>query len=76
MQTLQEMKRDKMDKWEQEVRGELEDEEESIGKTGQTFLAIAVKEREGVPWVDVPDQDERLEYSGEFYRQQSKELFA
>lgn len=75
LQELREMKRKKMDNWEKEIRGELEDdEEESIGKTGQTFLAIAVKEREGVAWTDVPDYDDRLEYSGEFYRQQSKDL--
>lgn len=72
---LTEMKEEKMDKWEKEVRGELEGEDDSVGKTGQTFLAIAVKERENCPWVDVPDHDERLTYSGEFYRQQAKELF-
>lgn len=71
---LSQMKEGKMDKWEKEIRGELEDEDDSIGKVGQTFLAIAVKEREDVAWVDVPEHDDRLTYSGEFYRQQSKEL--
>jgi len=75
MLELTEMKREKMDKWEKEVRGELgEDEDDGLGKTQQTFLAMAVKEREGVAWANVPDTDERLTYSGEFYRQQSKEL--
>jgi len=73
---LREMKKEKMDKWEQDVRGELEDTEDSIGKTGQTFLAIAVKEREDVAWTDVPDEDSRLTYSGEFYRKEAKELLA
>lgn len=73
---LKSMKEDKMDKWEKEVRGELGDgDEDDVGKTGQTFLAIAVKEREGCSWVDVPEYDDRLTYSGEFYRQQAKELF-
>lgn len=76
MQTLQKMKREKMDRWESEIRGEMDDEDDSLGKTPQTFLAMAVKEREGLPWVDVPDVDKRLEYSGEFYRKQSKELLA
>lgn len=76
MQALQKMKREKMDKWEREMHGEMEEEDDSLGKTPQTFLAMAVKEREGLPWVDVPDVDDRLEYSGEFYRKQSKELLA
>lgn len=71
---LQEMKREKMDKWEKEARGELEDSSDELGKTQQTFLAIAVKERTGVAWSNVAEEDERLTYSGEFYRQQSKEL--
>lgn len=76
LQKLTEMKREKMDKWEKEVRGELEDENEELGKTQQTFLAIALKEREQVAWTNVPKLDERLTYSGEFYRQQSKELLS
>lgn len=74
MQKLTEMKREKMDKWEKEARGELEEESDELGKTQQTFLAIAIKEREGVPWANLPKEDDRLTYSGEFYRQQSKEL--
>lgn len=74
LNALREMKREKMDEWEQEARGEMKDENKELGKTQQTFLAIAVKERENVAWNAVPDHDERLSYSGEFYRQQSKEL--
>lgn len=71
---LQEMKAEKMDKWDKEARDEIEDDDDSLGKTQQTFLAVAVKERHDAPWTEVADLDERLEYSGEFYRQKSKEL--
>lgn len=74
MLKLQEMKAEKMDKWEKEARDELEGESDELGKTQQTFLAIAIKEREGVSWANLPKEDDRLTYSGEFYRQQSKEL--
>lgn len=73
---LRDKKEEKMDKWEKEVRGELEEGDEELGKTQQTFLAIAVKERSGVSWADLPGEDERLTYSGEFYRKQAKELLA
>lgn len=75
MAALEEMKKEKMDKYEREARSEVEGEEETgLSKTSQTFLAVAKKEQHDAPWVDVPDLDERLEYSGEFYRKQSKEL--
>lgn len=73
---LKEMKEDKMDKWEQEIRGELDDADDELGKTQQTFLAVAIKEREGLSWANLADADDRLTYSGEFYRQESKELIA
>lgn len=73
---LREKKREKMDEWEKEARGEVAEEDAGLGKTQQTFLAVAVKERENVPWNAVPDHDDRLTFSGEFYRQQSKELLA
>lgn len=73
MQALQGMKEDKMDKFEKEAQGEAEGDA-GLSKTSQTFLAVAKKEQLEAPWTDVPDLDDRLEYSGEFYRQQSKEL--
>jgi hypothetical protein len=74
LQKLTEMKEAKMDKWDKEIMGEVDDEDQGLSKTQQTFLAVAVKERENVPWADVADADDRLTYSGEFYRKQSKEL--
>jgi len=74
LNTLRKKKREKMDEWDKQVRGELEEDDQELSKTQQTFLAIAVKERESVAWADVPSKDERLTYSGEFYRKQSKEL--
>lgn len=71
---LREKKEEKMKKWDKEARDELDEGDQELGKTQQTFLSIAVKEREDVAWANVPDLDERLTYSGEFYRQQSKEL--
>lgn len=74
LDALREKKREKMEKWDKQARDELKDESEELGKTQQTFLAIAVKEREQVAWSDVADEDDRLTYSGEFYRQNAKEL--
>lgn len=73
---LRSKKQEKMEQWDKEARDELDGGDDSLGKTQQTFLAIAVKEREGVAWSDVADEDERLTYSGEFYRQQAKELLS
>jgi len=76
MAALQEMKEEKMAKYEQEANDELDDADAGgLSKTAQTFLAVAKKEQEGVAWTDVAETDERLEYSGEYYRQESKELF-
>lgn len=75
MQKLRDMKEDKMDKYEREAQNKVEnDQGDNLPKTSQTFLAVAKKEQANVAWNDVPDLDDRLEYSGEFYRQQSKEL--
>lgn len=75
MQGLEEKKEEKMDKYEQEAADEVADNNEiGLSKTSQTFLAVAKKEQHSAPWKDVPDLDERLEYSGEFYRSKSKEL--
>lgn len=76
LNALRAKKEDKMEEWDKQARGELEDGDQELGKTQQTFLAVAVKEREQLPWTDVPDQDSRLTYSGEWYRQQAKELLA
>jgi len=73
LQRLTELKKEKMEKWEQEMADDG-DGDEGLGKVQQTFLATTIKEREDVAWVDVPDHDERLTYSGEFYRQQAKEV--
>lgn len=73
LEKLRQMKADKMDTWDNEANGET-DEDTGLDKTQQTFLAVAAKERADVPWRKVPDLDDRLEYSGEYYRQQSKEL--
>lgn len=73
LQKLSKMKEDKMAKWDKEANGGEEDDG-SLDKTQQVFLAVANKERSGVPWTKVADTDDRLEYSGEFYRQQSQEL--
>lgn len=74
LSALREKKEAKMKKWDKQARDELDDGDDDLGKTQQTFLAIAVKEREQLPWKDVPDEDDRLTYSGEFYRQQAKDL--
>lgn len=75
---LQEMKEEKMAEYEQEANEEIEGEADaSLSKTSQTFLAVAKKEQHQAAWADVPDLDDRLEYSGEFYRKRAKEeLFA
>jgi hypothetical protein len=73
MEALQEMKEEKMDKYEREARDET-DGDTGLSKTAQTFLAVAKKEQLDAPWADVGGLDDRLEYSGEYYRQQSKEL--
>lgn len=69
---LREMKEEKMDRWESENDPQ---ESNELSKTQQTFLAMAIKEREDVAWVNLADEDDRLTYSGEFYRQECKELF-
>lgn len=67
------MKEDKMDTWDMGANGEEQDDG-GLDKTQQVFLAVANKERLGIPWREVPDTDDRLEYSGEHYRTESKEL--
>lgn len=75
LNALREKKEEKMKEWDKQARGEMEGDDE-LGKTQQTFLAIAVKEREQVAWADVPEKDSRLTYSGEFYRRQAKDLLS
>lgn len=76
LQALSQMKSEKMDKWQKQATNELSDDDDNdeLGETQQTFLAVAIKEREGVAWRKVPDQDDRLTYSGEYYRQEAEEL--
>lgn len=74
LEKLSGMKEDKMDKWDMEANGETGEENTGLDDTQQVFLAVANKEREEVAWVDVPETDDRLEYSGEHYRKKSKEL--
>jgi len=74
LNALRAKKEEKMEQWDKQARGEFEDDDDELGKTQQTFLAIAVKERENVAWADVADEDERLTYSGEFYRKKAKDL--
>jgi hypothetical protein len=76
LRALQSMKQDKMQKYEEEANAELGDEDAGLTKTSQTFLAVAQKERNDAPWTEVAELDDRLEYSGEFYRKKSKELLA
>lgn len=76
MEALEEKKREKMDKYEQEAKEEVDDGDAGLSKTSQTFLAVAKKEQHDAPWTDVAGLDDRLEYSGEFYRQRSKELLS
>lgn len=76
LDNLRTLKSNKMDKWDDEANGEVDDDSNELDKTQQTFLAVANKEREGLAWSNVADSDERLTYSGEFYRKQSKELVA
>lgn len=77
LKRLSSLKEDKMEKWDMDANGEGgEEEDDELGKTQQVFLAVAKKETEGVAWSDVADTDDRLTYSGEFYRKQSKELVA
>lgn len=74
MEALRDMKEEKMEKYEREANDEIEaDDDASLSKTSQTFLAVAKKEQHDAPWAEVPELDDRLEYSGEFYRQQAKE---
>jgi len=74
---LRSMKEDKMEKWDMDANGESADEDDDeLSKTQQTFLAVAKKEQDELPWSEVPEADERLTYSGEYYRKQSKELVA
>lgn len=77
MQALQELKIEKMERYEKKANNEMDgDDDVGLSKTSQTFLAVAKKEEDGVAWSDVPELDDRLEYSGEFYRQESKELLS
>lgn len=77
MEALQEMKEEKMAEYEREANEEMSDGDSGgLSKTAQTFLAVAKKEQHDAPWTEVPELDERLEYSGEYFRQQSKELEA
>lgn len=73
---LRSLKEDKMKKWDADANGESAEDSDELEKTQQVFLAVANKEREGCAWSDVPDTDDRLTYSGEFYRKQAKELVA
>lgn len=73
MEELREYKDDKVERWDKEARGE-DDGGDELDKVQQTFLAVAKKEQHDAPWTDVPELDERLTYSKEFYRQQAKEL--
>lgn len=73
MEELREYKDEKVERWDKEARGEGEGSEE-LDKVQQTFLAIAKKEQHDAAWTDVPDLDERLSYSYEFYRKRAKEL--
>jgi len=56
-----------------------DDEEEadnnSLTRREEVLLAANKKRQTGVPWSDVPDTDDRLTYSGEFYRKESEDLF-
>lgn len=73
MDELREYKDEKVERWDKEARGEDEGGDE-LDKVQQTFLAVTRKEQHDAPWTDVPDLDDRLTYSSEFYRQRAKEL--
>lgn len=74
MTALQDMKEEKMAEYEREANDEIGGEDSTaLSKTSQTFLAVAKKEQHQAPWTDVADLDDRLEYSGEFYRKRAKE---
>jgi len=72
---LQVMRKQKENKSAQYDLKHADDEEEDDGldKTQQAFLAAAIYEREDVPWRKVGEQDDRLEYTGEYYRQEYKD---
>lgn len=76
LQRLREKKEEKIDKWDKRLGGDESEADTGLDKTQETFLAVAIKEREDVSWANLPDEDDRLTYSGEFYRQNSKELLS
>jgi len=73
LELLREMKEEKMDDWDQ-----LDDEEdegaEQLPLEAQIELATALKDANDVPWKEVGELSDRLSYSGEYLRQQKKEL--
>lgn len=55
-------------------RAQEDDEDKPLPKDAQAELAVALKQVNEEPWRKVPDLSERLTYSGEYLRQQAKDL--